>query len=53
MTKRSTGHVTGASLWEENDDWTMTATKTYMVIKAPKSMHLKVLKALRVIAALK
>lgn len=45
--------LTGPALWDENDDWAISGTDTYMVVKAPRSMQLKVMKAMRVVAALK
>ncbi|MDJ0974279.1 MAG: hypothetical protein QNJ98_07460 [Planctomycetota bacterium] len=45
--------LTGLALWEDNDDWSISGTDTYMVVKAPKSIQLKVMKAMRVVSALK
>lgn len=45
--------ITGSSLWDENDDWSLSGTDKYIVVKAPKSMQTKVNKALVAIASMK
>lgn len=45
--------ITGASLWDDNSDWSVSGTDKYVVVKAPKSMHIKVSKALIAIASMK
>ncbi|MDA1193908.1 MAG: hypothetical protein O2894_01865 [Planctomycetota bacterium] len=39
--------------WEENDDWAIRATDRYLVIRAPKSVHALIPRALEKIASMK
>lgn len=39
--------------WDENDDWTIRGTKTYLIVRAPKAVHAKIPRAIEMIAAMK
>ncbi len=39
--------------WEENDDWTISGTKTYILVRAPRHVHRQMLGALGRIASMK
>ncbi len=39
--------------WENNDDWTIKASNTYLIIRAPKSVHRLIPRALAKIASMK
>jgi hypothetical protein len=39
--------------WENNDDWTMAATRRYIIVRAPASVHRQIPRALAHIAAMK
>ena len=39
--------------WDENDDWTITGTKTYILVRAPRHVQRQILRALSRIASMK
>ena len=39
--------------WEENDDWSISGTDTYLLVKAPKSVQAKIPRMIDLIASMK
>ena len=39
--------------WEANDNWNISATKTYLVVRAPKAVHARMSRALAMISSMK
>ena len=39
--------------WDDNDDWSITGTDKYIVVKAPKSVHSRIPRILDLISSMK
>lgn len=43
----------GPEVWDENDEWSISGTDRYLVVKAPKSIHAKIPRILNLISTMK